>query len=93
MRTTVDLSPDLLDRVRQRADEDGISFKEALARIVASGLDALAANARPKLDLPAWNIGFERYFDIRKTKEILGEMDDERILRSMSKREEVHEDS
>lgn len=37
MRTTVDISPDLLARVRKLADKEGVSFKEALGRVIARG--------------------------------------------------------
>lgn len=93
MRTTVDINPDLLERVRQRADADGVSFKEALNRLLTRGLEAAVAAQPAGLNLPTFNVGFERYFDIRKTNQILAEMDDARILRSMGLLEKSDEDS
>jgi hypothetical protein len=93
MRTTVDISPDLLARVRKLADEEGVSFKEALTRVIARGLQVPAPASPRKLDLPTFNVGFERYFDVRKVNEIIGEMEDQRILRSMGLLPRDDEDS
>jgi hypothetical protein len=83
MRTTVDISPDLLARVRKLADEEGVSFKEALGRVIARGLAAPAPVNVPPLDLPTFNVGFHRYFDVDRVKDVINAMDDERIFRSM----------
>lgn len=93
MRTTVDINPDLLERVRQRADADGVSFKEALNRVIACGLESPAADTPRRLDLPTFNVGFARYFDIDRVKDVINEMEDERILRSMRLPQHSNEDS
>ncbi|MBX3134288.1 MAG: ribbon-helix-helix protein, CopG family [Gemmatimonadaceae bacterium] len=93
MRTTVDISPDLLARVRKLADDEGVSFKEALRRVIARGLEVPAPPAPRKLDLPTFNVGFARYFDINKVNELIGEMEDQRILRSMGLLPRDDEDS
>ncbi len=83
MRTTVDINPDLLERVRELADAEGVSFGEALNRAIARGLTQQASAAAPKLDLPTFNVGFHRYFDVDRVKDVINAMDDERIFRSM----------
>lgn len=93
MRTTVDISPDLLDRVRKLADDEGVSFKEALSRVITRGLAAPTTAAVSRLDLPTFNVGFHRYFDVNKVNEVIGEMEDQRILRSMGLLPRDDEDS
>ncbi|HRN51883.1 MAG TPA: hypothetical protein PK788_00135 [Gemmatimonadaceae bacterium] len=93
MRTTVDISPDLLARVRKLADKEGVSFKEALGRVIARGLELPAPSAPRKLDLPTFDVGFSRYFDVDRVKDVINEMEDRRILRSMGLLERDDEDS
>ena len=86
MRTTVDINPDLLERVRKLADAEGVSIKEALSRVIARGLMQPTSAAAPSLDLPTFNVGFHRYFDVDRVKDVINAMDDERIFRSMGLR-------
>jgi hypothetical protein len=83
VRTTVDISPDLLDRIRKLADNEGVSFKEALGRVIARGLEAPEATVPQRLELPTFDVGFHRYFDVDRVKDIINELEDQRILRSM----------
>lgn len=62
MRTTVDISNSLDEELRRRAAKLGISFKDALNRVIAAGMSALdqaeepyrvearACGARPGVD-------------------------------------------
>ncbi len=93
MRTTVDISPDLLDRIRKLADDEGVSFKEALSRVITRGLTTPAATAVPPLDLPTFPVGFSQYFDVDKVGKLISRLEDERILRSMGLLEGTSEDS
>lgn len=93
MRTTVDISPDLLERVRKLADAEGVSFKEALSRVITRGLTVPAPAAVPTLDLPTFSVGFHRYFDVDRVKDVINAMEDERIFRSMGLLEPRDEDS
>lgn len=43
-------------------------------------------------DLPTFNVGFHRYFDVDKVNEVIGEMEDQRILQSMGLRPRNDED-
>ncbi len=81
MRTTVDINPDLLERVRQLADAEGVSFKEALNRVITRGLsDAPVAVAEP-YHLPSFNIGFPADWDAKRMKQILLDEDLEHYLK------------
>ncbi len=93
MRTTVDINPDLLERVRKLADEEGVSFKEALSRVITRGLAAPARAPVPRLDLPTFSVGFAQYFDVDKVGKLISQLEDERILRSMGLLEGTSEDS
>jgi hypothetical protein len=83
MRTTLDINPNHLERVRKLADAEGVSFKEALSRVITRGLAAPAAHRIAPLDLPTFNVGFHKYFDVDRVKDVINAMDDERIFRSM----------
>jgi len=47
MRTTVDIDQNLLDRLRDEAHAEGISFRALLNRAIRRGLDAPAVEAAP----------------------------------------------
>lgn len=47
MRTTVDIEKQLLDRLRQHALDEGVSFKELLNRVLRRGLEAPTGDAEP----------------------------------------------
>lgn len=55
MRTTVDLDPHLLRRVRAEARRRGVSFKEMLTTVVRRGLDA--APRRTPYRCPTFSMG------------------------------------
>jgi hypothetical protein len=81
MRTTVDLNPDLLDRVRKLADREGISFKDALNRVVTRGLAEAPVTARQPYVLPKVALGIPKSMDARRMKEFLAQQDFETYLR------------
>lgn len=83
MRTTVDINPDLLERVRKLADAEGVSFKEALNRVITRGLKVRTKGESQTFDIPTYNLGLDRYFDVRKALQIAAELEDEDILRVM----------
>jgi hypothetical protein len=57
MRTTVDLSPELLRRLRDLARREGVTFKKIINRVVQRGLDARAAPRRRPRPLPTFSMG------------------------------------
>lgn len=48
MRSTVDLQPELDKRLREAASKQGLTFKEALNRVIAAGLHALQKKPQTK---------------------------------------------
>ncbi len=92
MRTTVDINPDLLDRLRKLADQEGISLKDALNRAITRGLTPPAAARRKPFVIPTFNLGLDRFYDIRKIRHHLDQEDDLRLLGSMRRREDERED-
>lgn len=90
MRTTVDINPDLLERVRKLADDEGISFKDALNRTLTRGLSAAAPAAREPFRMPTFPLGLERYYDINNINKQLADEDTEEFLRKFYP-DRVHE--
>lgn len=81
MRTTVDLNPDLLNRIRQLADDEGISFKDALNRVVTRGLSESPIAGRQPYTLPKVALGIPKSMDARRMKEFLAQDELERYAR------------
>lgn len=86
MRTTVDINPDLLERVRKLADAEGVSFKEALNRVIMRGLRSPAKAKGQPVDLPVFNLGLDRFMDVRKALHAAAELEDAEMLRVMRER-------
>jgi hypothetical protein len=85
MRTTVDINQDLLERLRKLADDEGISFKEALNRAITRGLTPKPGAVRVPYRLPTFNFGAD--LDARAIKEMLYEEDLERYLKTTRRSE------
>ena len=78
MRSTVDIRDSLDQILRKRAKELGISYKEALNRAVASGLDALQETpAGEPYRVVAKACGFREGIDTAHLNRIADEVDDE----------------
>lgn len=60
MRTTVDISPDLLDRIREQAAREGISFRRALNQVVHRGLAVTRSRSTPAYLVPTFTLGAPR---------------------------------
>jgi hypothetical protein len=67
MRTTVDLPPELLRRLRDKAYREGISFKELINRVVQRGLEHAEVRRGPVRPLPVFSMGTPRS-DVRLEK-------------------------
>lgn len=80
MRTTVDINPDLLARVRKLADAEGISFKEALNRTITRGLAPAPVAAREPFRQQTFDLG--GHWDAKTMKEFLHAAEMERYLKT-----------
>lgn len=56
MRTTVDIDPSLLKRLRDEAHRRGIPFKELLTSVIRRGLDERREKHRP-FRMPTYGMG------------------------------------
>jgi hypothetical protein len=86
MRTTVDINQDLLERLRKLADDEGISFKDALNRALSRGLTPAAVAPRERYRLPDIDLGLGN-LDAKAMKQMLYDEDMERYLK-LSRRSE-----
>ncbi len=79
MRSTVDIH-DTLDReLRRKADALGLSFKEALNRVIAAGLAHLGSSEKTKrkrFRIKARACGFQPGIDIEHLNRISDELED-----------------
>jgi hypothetical protein len=80
MRTTVTLDADVEAKLKATMRERGVSFKAALNDAVRAGLDASAPVSRP-YKMPTAPLGVR--INIDKASRIVGEWEDEEILRKM----------
>lgn len=80
MRTTVDINQDLLERLRKLADDEGISFKEALNRALTRGLGPVAVSAREPFRQQTFNLGV--HLDPKTIKEMLQADEEERYFKT-----------
>jgi len=80
MRTTVTLDPDVESKLKAAMRERGVSFKAALNDAVRAGLDASSPVSRP-YKMPTAPLGVR--INIDKASRIVGEWEDEEILRKM----------
>jgi hypothetical protein len=76
MRTTVDILDSLDQQLRERAARLGISFKEALNRVIAAGLPQLEPPAK-KFKVRARDLGWKPGIDIHHLNRLADELDDE----------------
>lgn len=81
MRTTVTLDDDLADKVKGVAADEGISFKEALNRVLRAGL---AARAEPRTyRTQARPLGLRRGVDLTQALRLAADLEDEEIARKI----------
>ena len=76
-----DIEPELLERLRKLADEERISLEDVLNRTLARGLDSLAEPTRKPFEIPTFNLGLDRYYDLRNINKQLAEEDTEEFIR------------
>jgi len=86
MRTTVDLSPELLRRLRDQAHREGVSFKELINRVLHRGLEPREVPRSKPRPLPTFSMGAPRP-DLRLDKALglaFG-IEDEESLRKLER--------
>ena len=85
MRTTVDLDPHLLKRLRAEARRRGLSFKDLLTAVLRQGLDP--APARSRYRCPGFSMGRPASsFRLDKALAIAGALEDEETARKLALR-------
>ena len=86
MRTTVDIEPGLLKRIRVAARQRGITVKEYLAIVLERGLQE-PAEKRGRTRVPAFSMGQPRLsLDLDKSLRIAAELEDEETVRELTLR-------
>jgi hypothetical protein len=83
MRTTITLDPDVADLVRKVMRERGISFKEAVNEAIRAGL---GGRRRARFQTPTFSMGFEPTVPWPKAVRLLGELEDEELVRKLATR-------
>jgi len=86
VRTTVDLSPELLRRLRDQAHREGVSFKELINRVLHRGLEPREVPRSKPRPLPTFSMGAPRP-DLRLDKALglaFG-IEDEESLRKLER--------
>ncbi|HUP51846.1 MAG TPA: hypothetical protein VM198_05185 [Longimicrobiales bacterium] len=85
MRTTVDIDPHLLRRLRDEAAQEGVSFKDALNRALRRGFER-AHMGREPYECPTFGMGTPlRPLD--KALALADALEDEEVARKLSLRE------
>lgn len=79
MRTTVTLDPDTEHIVRQRMQDKGVSFKQALNDTIREGA---ADRRRPRHRTPTFAMGIPT-IDVTKALRLAGELEDEALLSTL----------
>lgn len=86
MRTTVDLDPHLLRRLRSEARARGVSVKELLTTVLQRGLAEPVA-AKPRYRCPTYSMGAPvSGVNLDKAMEIAASLEDEEIVRKIALR-------
>jgi hypothetical protein len=81
MRTTLTLDDDLAGLLKQRAQELGVPFKEAVNRAIRTGLgDALQARPRPAPKTIPHSFGFRPGVDLDKLGQLADELEAEALV-------------
>lgn len=84
MRTTVDLDPHLLKRLRAEAHRRGVPFKEMLTAVLRRGLEQQPA-ARARYRCPTFALG-RQDFSLDKALAAAASLEDEEIARKLALR-------
>lgn len=84
MRTTVDIDPHLLRRLRDEARRCAVPFNEFLATIIRRGLEKRAGGARRPYRAPSFSMGDPApEYDLDKALAFADGLEDEAMLRKL----------
>ena len=87
MRTTIDLDPSLLERLRADAHREGVSFRALLHRVIQRGLEPPDAGAEPAYTAPSFAMGpVHEGVDLVKALQLADTLEDEAIVRKLAER-------
>lgn len=84
MRTTVTLEPDVADRLRQLAQEQGLSFKEVLNRALRDGLGGVTD--RSPFQQRTASLGLREGIDLDRAGRLADELEDAERVRKLELR-------
>jgi hypothetical protein len=80
MRTTIDIEPSLLKRLRDEAHRRGIPFKAMLSSVIRRGLEDRPESAR-RFRTQTYSMGrVERSVDLRKALRVAEELQDYTVV-------------
>lgn len=85
MRTTVDLDPYLLKRLRDEAHRRGVSFKDMLAAAISRGLGDRPVSKRARYRVPTHDMGVPLR-SVEKATAVAAGLEDDEILRKIAMR-------
>ena len=86
MRTTVDLDESLLERLREQAHREKVSFRALLHRVILRGLEPAAAVPAVRYERPSFALGEVREgINLVKSLQLAGELEDEEIIAKLAR--------
>ena len=87
MRTTVNIDDDLLGEVRERAREEGASFKQVLNHVLRLGLEQSKASKPGKpYRCKSFSMGYPPLYNLDKALLVADALEDEEVLRKLAVR-------
>ena len=87
MRTTIDIDPHLLKRLRDEAHRRGVPFKTLLMTVLRRGLDDAPAARRRRYRCPTFAMGEPpRLSDLDKALQLASRLEDEETLGKLRRR-------
>ena len=86
MRTTVDIEETLLQRLRDQAHQEKVSFRVLLNRVILRGLDAPTSESAARYERPSFSLGAVRDgINLVKALQLSGDLEDEETLRKLAR--------
>jgi hypothetical protein len=86
MRTTLDIDPHLLKRLRDEAHRRGVPFRELLTTVIRRGLEERPKAARERYRCPSYAMGSVDDTALDKALRLSAELEDEETVRKIRHR-------